>query len=98
MCSTAKITMMIKTNHLSMLQTQCVAATTECMVVQRVYRLYNFGVTGCTMNYIEWFHVLELHAIYRGFLPYATFGTWKKLALAKNRVRPNFYSMYAVTK
>ena len=26
-------------------------ATTECMVVQRVYGLYSFGVTGCTMIY-----------------------------------------------
>ena len=29
---------------------------------------------------------------YRGFLPYATFGTWKKFTLAKNRI------MKAVTK
>ena len=27
---------------------------------------------------------------YRGFLPYATFGTWKKLALAKNSVSQIF--------
>ena len=27
---------------------------------------------------------------YRGFLPYATFGTWKKTALAKNRIS-NFF-------
>ena len=31
---------------------------------------------------------------YRGFSPYATFGTWKKVALAKNRIR----KMFAVTK
>ena len=24
--------------------------------------------------------------IYRGFLPYATLGTWEKVALAKNRI------------
>ena len=35
---------------------------------------------------------------YRGFLPYATFGTWKKTALAKNRISKIFYFMYAVTK
>ena len=27
---------------------------------------------------------------YRGFLPYATFGTWKKTALAKNRISKIF--------
>ena len=27
---------------------------------------------------------------YRGFLPYATFGTWKKFALAKNRISKIF--------
>ena len=27
---------------------------------------------------------------YRGFLPYATFGTWKKVALAKNRISKIF--------
>ena len=27
---------------------------------------------------------------YRGFLPYATFGTWKKTALAKNRTSKIF--------
>jgi hypothetical protein len=27
---------------------------------------------------------------YRGFSPYATFGTWKKIALAKNRISKIF--------
>ena len=27
---------------------------------------------------------------YRGFSPYATFGTWKKVALAKNRINKIF--------
>ena len=27
---------------------------------------------------------------YRGFSPYATFGTWKKFALAKNRISKIF--------
>ena len=31
-----------------------------------------------------------LTMIYRGFSPYATFGTWKKTALAKNRVSKIF--------
>ena len=31
---------------------------------------------------------------YRGFLPYATFGTWKKTTLAKNRISKIF--MYFV--
>ena len=34
---------------------------------------------------------------YRGFLPYATFGTLEKVALAKNRISQIFYFMYAVT-
>ena len=32
----------------------------------------------------------ELKRTYRGFLPYATFGTWKKFALAKNRISKIF--------
>ena len=35
---------------------------------------------------------------YRGLSAYATFGTWKKFALAKNRISKIFYFMYAVTK
>ena len=31
-----------------------------------------------------------LQNLYRGFLPYATFGTWKKTALAKNRISKIF--------
>ena len=33
---------------------------------------------------------VSLKIIYRGFLPYATFGTWKKFALAKNRISKIF--------
>ena len=28
----------------------------------------------------------EIDPYYRGFLPYATFGTWKKFALASNKI------------
>ena len=35
---------------------------------------------------------------YRGFLPYATFGNWRKFALAKIRISQISYFMYAVTK
>ena len=33
---------------------------------------------------------LLLISDYRGFLPYATFGTWKKFAFAKNRISKIF--------
>ena len=32
----------------------------------------------------------DLYNVYRGFSPYATFGTWKKFALAKNRISKIF--------
>ena len=34
--------------------------------------------------------VMMVQGLYRGFSPYATFGTWKKTALAKNRIRKIF--------
>ena len=37
-----------------------------------------------------WFRFLMSRAGYRGFLPYATFGTWKKFAVAKNRISKIF--------
>ena len=50
-------------------------------------------------KYFEGFNNFTKQSInYRGFLPYATFGTWKKFALAKNRIRKNSYFMYAVTE
>ena len=34
--------------------------------------------------------LISLHTQYRGFSPYATFGTWKKFTLAKNRISKIF--------
>ena len=40
---------------------------------------------------LHFFYQLKDEQItYRGFLPYATFGTWKKFALAKNRINKIF--------
>ena len=42
-----------------------------------------------TVNLKVMFGQYKLHT-YRGFLRYATFGTWKKTALAKNRISKIF--------
>ena len=34
--------------------------------------------------------VLKSYYLYRGLLPYANFGTWKKFTLAKNRISKVF--------
>ena len=41
-------------------------------------------IVDCLIN------TLKLFLVYRGFSPYATFGTWKKVALAKNLISKIF--------
>ena len=52
----------------------------HCRLVQ--VGVFTLHITWC-VYYIE-------HVCYRGFLPYATFGTLEKVALAKNRISKIF--------
>ena len=58
-------------------------------------QIYQNKTDKITMHYsLQWGQTLSCGAFlitkYRGFLPYATFGTWKKTALAKNRISKIF--------